>query len=489
MSSQTTGRAALYRIDGSRRPNEEILAERGNIGLRLALLDEAMHGRATSAEADACYPPHLFLSYKWGSAEENAWVKDLADCLTARGWDVVYDQRRDESEDRTVEEFVSRLVTCRVFVAVLSPAYIASAFEASRPTWVFDEMQCALLARDRMRLIALVPPSELAKTPPAQPARDIELPKIPAIVVQPLQRAEVDELHEIRSNDDLERVLDSALTYSGPRLDAAQQTWVIERLEREDDAAALREIVERHPFVAGAWRRLIVLARDRGDLDAARVDAERALEFVHEPVERLPFLREHLELLKRSGDRSGAARAAVAIIDQYPHDWVAHFHLGDMLDDANDGWPARNHLLLACRSPEAGAHPHNTLAVVYMGLGLFKRAAQSLEQALRLDATLVVAQRNLERTLAELGSTPQSNFTEVDGPLPGCSACAAIFMQPDDRPVLCASCGASRPDASPCEICGNDGIAPLVPIATGYLATRCPICRTGTITSRERALL
>jgi Flp pilus assembly protein TadD len=485
-----TGRANLYRIDGSRRPDAEVLAESGNIGLRLALLDDAMHFRASSAEADLLYPPALFLSYKWGSVVEDAWVRDLAERLTRRGWDVVFDRQRDETVDRTVEAFVSRLVKCRVFVAVLSPAYVASAFAASRPTWVFDEMQCALVARDRMRLIGIVPPKELTTAAVAAPLTTVEVPQIPAIVVQPMPKAEFHELHEVRYGDDLERFLDASLTYAGPRLDDADRAWVVERLSRANDEASLRQILERHPFVSGAWRRLVVLLRDRGPLQSALEAVQRALEMVQEPAERLPFLHEQIELLKRNGDRVGAAQAATQLIDQRPRDWVAHFHLGDLLDDANDSWPARSHLLLACRGGDSQAAAHNTLGVVYMGLGLLARASETLEHALRIDPTLAMARSNLDKARAVLAASHEPGAIEVEGPLPGCSGCDAIFVPRADRPFICAACGASkRASTSPCELCGTDGVAPILTIGGNYMPVRCPICRTGTVTSKDRARL
>lgn len=489
-SRARTGRASLYRIDGSRRPDAEVLAESGNIGLRLSLLDDAMHRRASSPEADSLYPPRLFLSYKWGSPEEDAWVGDLAHELSKRGWDVVFDRERDESVDRTVEEFVSRLVSCRVFVAVLSPAYVASAFQASRPTWVFDEMQCALIARDRMRLIGIVPPRGLAKTPPPRPEPEITMPRIPAIIVQPLEEPRFETVFECDDAGRLRSFLDTSLTYTGPALAEAERGWVAERLSREDDEAALRAIVDRHPFVSGAWRRLVVLLRDRGELIQSAAAATAALQSVADPVERLPFLREHIELLKRSGDRAGAARAATRLIDDRPDDWVAHFHLGDLLDDAAEPWAARSHLLLACRSADAAAAAYNTLAVVYMGLSLLAPAAVALEQALRLDATLGPARRNLDKVRAAQAAAGEPGTTEVEGPLPGCSVCDAIFVPRADRPLTCAACGASKPgSAAPCELCGADGVAPIIAMGDGYMPVRCPICRTGTITAKDRARL
>jgi hypothetical protein len=490
MTLVPTGRANLYRSDGSRRSDAEVLAEIGDIGLRIALLDEGMHRRAESVEVDLLYPPRLFLSYKWGGAAENAWVFDLASRLTNHGWEVVFDRWRDETLDRSVEEFVSRLAASRIFVAVLSPSYIASAFAPSHPTWVFDELQCALvIAPYCLRLIGIVPPDDATATTPTSAEETIRMPRTPAVIVQAELEPEFDEVHVVHDHDDLERFLDASLTYAGPRLGGAERAWIGERLGRDSDEPSLREIVKRYPFVSGAWRRLVVLLRDRDDLQPALDAARDALQAVHE-VERLPFLHEQIELLKRCGDRIGAAQAATQLIDRRSRDWVAHFHLGDLLYDANDMWAARSHLLLACREADSGAEPHNMLGVVYMALGLLGRASETLDLALRIDANFEMARRNLERVRAPRAVSDQPEISEVSGPLPGCSKCDAIFVQDPDRPLICAKCGASRSgSASQCQTCAAIGIVPIIPEGTDYMPVKCPICRTGTITSKGKARL
>ena len=186
---------------------------------------------------------------------------------------------------------MSRLTNCRVFVALLSPAYVASAFEASHPTWVYDEMQCALIARDRMRLIGLVPPRELASEKVSTPAAPIEMPRIPAIIIQPMQETHFDEFYEAGNREALEGFLDSSLTYDGPRLTEAEQSWVKERLTRNDEVS-LREIVERYTFISGAWRRLVVvLMRPRASVSGHGI--RRMDGVVNGLVERLPFLTKH----------------------------------------------------------------------------------------------------------------------------------------------------------------------------------------------------
>lgn len=470
-----------------------MLKEVGRLGLRLALLDDAMHRRMASADNDVQYPPRLFLSYKWGSEAENAWVRQLAQRLTRHGWDVVFDQFRDEAADRSVEEFVSRLVSCRVFVAVLSPAFIDSAIEAKHASWAFDEMQCALMAGSRMRRVGIVPPAPLVNgtVKPVPPV--VRIPPRPgqlAVIVQPMKVAQFDEVYTVDDIDGLERFLDRSLTYDGPRLDDGACGWVAERLGAASSEASLREILNRYPYVSGVWQRLVSLLRVRGDLRSALKATQQALKQVTVSAERLVFEHEQIELLKRCGDRVGAARAATRLIDARPHDWVAHFQLGDLLDDANEPWAARSHLLLACRDVESGAAAHNTLGVVYMGLGLLARADDELELALRIDPAMTTARQNLEKVRAASATLAQRDVTDVKGPLPGCSDCEAIFMPREDRPFTCAACGASRRGSlSPCDVCGVEGLLPTKFLEASNTAVRCPICRTGTIISKDHAKL
>ena len=138
---RTIDRQAVYREDGTRKSENELRQELGPIGSRLALLDDAAYRRVTSLQTEVNYPPQLFLSYKWGEDAENAWVHRVADKLRRNGWEVICDASRDKEVDRTVEEFVSRLVNCKVFAAVIDPGYLEHAVHPRHPTWVFDEYQ------------------------------------------------------------------------------------------------------------------------------------------------------------------------------------------------------------------------------------------------------------------------------------------------------------------------------------------------------------
>jgi hypothetical protein len=172
------------------------------------------------------------------------------------------------------------------------------------------------------------------------------------------------------------------------------------------------------------------------------------------------------------------------MLDDHPGDWLAHSVLGSILDDLDDRWAARNHLLVACAADDAPAEVANTLAVVYMGLGLLERAETVLEEALQQFPGHGPATRNL----AAVRSAPrgeQASYAEVSGPLPACSQCPSLFVTPNERPVLCAMCSAGRPLEGACPCCGHDRIARL-PDRAPPLPVLCRVCGIAWIPDRER---
>ena len=180
-------------------------------------------------------------------------------------------------------------------------------------------------------------------------------------------------------------------------------------------------------------------------------------------------------------------QAACELASVHTLDWYAHFQIGNQLDTADELWAARNHLKLACASPHAHALAHNALGVVYLGLGFFVLAGRCFEEALRIDGTLEIAQRNLDRARGAAG--PMRDLTRLDASLIGCSNCSAIFFLSRERPVLCWGCGAHRPFDGPCPYCRLDqdlnGVVGLMKVDGEWRKTKCPICKAGTLTSKN----
>jgi hypothetical protein len=107
--------------DGSRRDPKKLAAE--VIGWRavwVAQLSEAICDRL-AGPPPLTFPPAVFVSYRWASAEDNQWVADLAAELRRRGYPVFFD--REVPGEPNVPHLVSRIADARVFIAVLDPGY------------------------------------------------------------------------------------------------------------------------------------------------------------------------------------------------------------------------------------------------------------------------------------------------------------------------------------------------------------------------------
>ena len=465
-------RTDAYRADGTRRTEQELLAEFGPIGARLILLHDAADRLDVQSADEVRYPPRLFLAYKWGEDAFNRWVSRIAATLTANGWDVVFDAFRDESVDRLVEDFVARLLTCRVFVAVITPAYVEHAISPTKPTWVFDELQIALSASDELlQCVALWHSGD-------------ERPPFPFIL-------------DVRGSTeaDVEQMLAAQLRYDGPHLNADQRDRLIALLRETrghtDDPviARWREALDRYPFVAALRRRVVCALGDRGDLEAALQAAEQAIAHVHAWDGRILFERERIILLERLGRSLECLQAACELASAAPHtlDWYAHFQIGNQLDSAGELWAARNHLTLACGAPNVQATALNTLGVVYLGLGFYVLAERCFQSALQKDGALHIARRNLDRARGATG--PRRDLTHLDGRLTGCTNCNSLFFLTKEHPVLCRGCGAHRPIDGPCPYCrldrDLDGVVGFVKIDGVMRETVCPICRAGSLTTRD----
>lgn len=105
-------------------------------------------------------PPAVFVSYRWGTPEEDAWVARLAADLERRGYDVVLDRKvqAERSEPLPVPELVALILRCSWFVPILTEPYRrrvelrTDAASVIEDGWVFDEFQAALRLGELKRL-------------------------------------------------------------------------------------------------------------------------------------------------------------------------------------------------------------------------------------------------------------------------------------------------------------------------------------------------
>lgn len=497
-SKRAGPRSNLYRPDGSRRPDAQIVSEQGKIGLRLALLDDAVHRRAEAGETSVNYPLRLFLSYKWGSAAENEWVATLAGKLAERGWDVVFDRYRDETVDRSVEDFVSRIASCRVFLAVATPRYVAHAINPSEPTWVFDEYQVAMSTETGMYRIALAPKGRLL-VPKGQSdvfrrSDTAEPPFIPALIIHGSKNPRFDEIHAIPADEVLDEFLDQHFTYDGPSLNGGERSQIVRALDelesepRDPNAAVdrLRALLTQYPFVFDAWCMLALRLTAAGRLSEAVDALEAGVRHVHPWDERLTMERERVDLLNQLGRPVDALQGALQTLETRPRDWVGHLYVGNRLDDCDELWGARNHLLIACNDEHAVAEAFNTLGVVYLGLGFLLRARRCFDAALQRDATLERAKRNLARTWEVETPHDFADTLQVKGPGTGCTVCPAMYPMTKDLPVLCAACGGRRPVGGKCPYCGHDGYVLWSDELGDLVSVSCPTCRIGSLVKKTQ---
>jgi hypothetical protein len=148
----------LRRPDGSRRAPAEAAKFFGRRAVSIAQLNEAIEARM-SAPPPLSFPPGVFISYRWGSEDENAWVARLAGELKSRGYPVTFDRDEPQGVEVDVPQLVSRIADCRYFVAVLDPGYVerigAPDSDAIKDGWVFDEYNTAahLSRHNRLRIL------------------------------------------------------------------------------------------------------------------------------------------------------------------------------------------------------------------------------------------------------------------------------------------------------------------------------------------------
>jgi hypothetical protein len=103
--------------------------------------------------------PVLFLSYRWHDREHKQWVKQFADDLVKRGYEIVFDKHfMKESSPPQVPELVAKMAACSFFVPILTEEYrrrieIQGDWVVHTDDgWVFDEWQTALLLASASRL-------------------------------------------------------------------------------------------------------------------------------------------------------------------------------------------------------------------------------------------------------------------------------------------------------------------------------------------------
>jgi len=458
------GRQLLYDAAGRRRPDEEVLGEVGHLGLRTALLADAVHRRAREGEPPSS-PPHAVVSYPVAPAApgEDRWVRDLVDHLTALGWTVHPEPRR--AEPMTVGELASGIATCRLFVAVLTPSYW------QRAAGHYDEVQVAMSLPYVHTLAVTRSPAGNGLAPATD--RPVAFDRLIRGDDSAALQAELTRLY---------RYAGDALPPEAERtIRAEARAAATAKPPTREHATLLSALAEQTPWLGSLWLQLIDLRRRLGDepgaIDAARRGAAKAP--IWEGRERL--CAAELRYLYDAGQFEAAFRAAVAAAHDFPRNWLPRLVIGSLLDDLRRPWTGRNHLLVASRAPGRSAQVVNMLGVVYLHLGALARAERCFRDAVAEDPGNTLARGNLA-LVTHLPRGAEAEAVEVPGPACGCTGCDSVFGELAGG-APCAGCAAPRSGAAPCPLCGVEAVIALP--TTAAEGGECPVCRAGRLVMRD----
>lgn len=122
-----TFRDVLFASDGSRLSRADALDRWGARAVEIAEIAEAVVARPAMV-LPLSIPKRVFISYRWGSDAESAWVARVAAELRGRGYEVVLDQfERSESDEANVGDRVPR------GMRLVTPEHPGSVLDARRP--------------------------------------------------------------------------------------------------------------------------------------------------------------------------------------------------------------------------------------------------------------------------------------------------------------------------------------------------------------------
>jgi GTPase SAR1 family protein len=105
------------------RAEREQLGEEQERARRRTAFESALVRVKAVARDERKRPPSCFISYAWGDAGQERWVRGLSNDLQNAGVEVIVDQNNDSPIGANVARFISRIETCDFVVAVGTPRY------------------------------------------------------------------------------------------------------------------------------------------------------------------------------------------------------------------------------------------------------------------------------------------------------------------------------------------------------------------------------
>jgi tetratricopeptide (TPR) repeat protein len=142
-------------------PERESLVFRlGRSKEELDRVAELVNAAIDSGQTPPAKPPRLFISYRWGTEDQDEWMARLVSALESRGYDVVFDRNvQSHGDPLPVPDLVALIASCTHFAPILTEGYRRRV--ETRPGaalviedgWVFDEYQIAVRLSAAKRLI------------------------------------------------------------------------------------------------------------------------------------------------------------------------------------------------------------------------------------------------------------------------------------------------------------------------------------------------
>jgi tetratricopeptide (TPR) repeat protein len=498
--------------DGSTRTREEAIAELGHVIVRQAELNDAVREHLEKP-MPLTAPRRIFLSYKWGSAEDNQWVADFAADLRSLGNVVVFDQ--DElldSESPDVASFVAKIASCHLFVAIIDPGYLNSIPHGDqtqfRGTWVFDEFDTAnkLMRGGRMGAYAVLRKGDT-------------LPDGYSMITLRQAGNAVDARTANRRNEALDLFFRPKFPIPRPEVASAAEQLIFTSAKLLDEGRldAARELateaIKLIPDLSDGYAQLARVELQSGRGPALYEAAKRAMEIY-------PDLAVH-DLWAALGARQcnklhEAISIALKLIEARALHADARALLADCLDEMEQVYPSVAHYELA-RKEKNSSFLHNDTGAVYRRSGQLDKAIRCFAKAAELVPTDTRVLVNLSGSLAEngqlddaeavatrirpaTGAPPVGEFLKEiisearlsDSPVvivrpierPEtlferlCTRCRALIPVVSSGHNLCVRCGAEFFVRVPkCKCCGSRAFVDLAVFAPDGIP--CPYCRVG----------
>ena len=169
--------------------------------------------------------------------------------------------------------------------------------------------------------------------------------------------------------------------------------------QRDRRAAELLPLLEAHAGYAPGWRRLAATLLEAGQLDAARVAAQRALDAQPGDAEAHLVLG---EIRMRSGDGPGALAAFAAAAQHAPRSPLPPYRTGLLLRQGGDGGGAAAAFVRATALDPGFARAWFAFGLLHQDRGAHDEAADAFRAALEAQPDLHEAALNLGIALQEI---------------------------------------------------------------------------------------